>query len=83
VRRVAEEKQEKPMDTDGLASGNDLKRKGMQATVVAETETVPGQAALKQGVFGKHTVYSDEGEDYGGHDVAPPPLGYAALALGW
>ena len=71
------------MKTDGLASGNDLKRAGMQATVVAETETLEGKSALKQGVFGKHTVYCDEGEGYGGEDEAPPPLAYAALALGW
>jgi hypothetical protein len=71
------------MDDDGLASGNDLKPGGLQATVVAVTETQQGHSALKQGVFGKHTVYCDEGEDYGGDDEAPPPLGYAALALGW
>ena len=71
------------MKEDGLASGDDIKKSGMTHTVVAETEMVAGQPALKRGVFGRHTLECDEPEGYGGADEAPPPLGYAALALGW
>ena len=70
------------MHEDLLASGGDLKKGGMTHTVVVETETVAGEPALKRGVFGQHTIESDEPEGYGGNDQAPPPLAYAALAIG-
>ncbi len=71
------------MNEDAISSGNDLEQGGMTHTVVVETATVPGQGALKKGFYGKHTIESDEPEGYGGNDEAPPPLAYAALALGW
>ena len=73
---------EKPR-VDSLLRDGDLKPRAVDHTITAVTEFVPGSDPLKSGTFGSHVVYSDEPPTVGGNDEWPPPLGYAALALGF
>lgn len=73
---------EKPR-VDSLLRDGDLKPRAVDHTITAVTEFVPGKDPLKSGTFGSHVVYSDESPTVGGNDEWPPPLGYAALAVGF
>ena len=73
---------EKPR-VDSLLRDGDLKPRAVDHTITAVTEFIPGSDPLKSGTFGSHVVYSDEPPTVGGNDEWPPPLGYAALALGF
>ena len=68
---------------DSLLRDGDLKPRAVDHTITAVTEFVPGSDPLKSGTFGSHVVYSDEPPTVGGNDEWPPPLGYAALAVGF
>ena len=68
---------------DSLLRGGDLKPRAVDHTITAVTEFLPGKDPLKSGAFGAHVVYSDEPPSVGGNDEWPPPLGYAALAVGF
>jgi hypothetical protein len=68
---------------DSLLAGGDLKPRAVDHTITATTEFLPSQDPLKRGTYGTHTVYSDEPPSVGGNDEWPPPLGYAALAIGF
>ena len=67
---------------DALLEGGDLKPRAVDHTVVATCTTVIGEDAPKIGYYGRHEVHSDEPPTVGGRDEYPPPLGYAALAVG-
>ena len=66
-----------------VALGGDLKPRAVDHTITATTELVPSDDPLKRGHYGTHVVYSDEPPSVGGGDTWPPPLGYAALAIGF
>ena len=68
---------------DSLLSGGDLKPRAVDHTITATTELIPADDPLKRGHFGTHVVYSDEPPTVGGANQWPPPLGYAALAIGF
>lgn len=68
---------------DLVGPDGDLKRNAVQHTVAVTTELVPGRHGLKVGRYGRHVGYSDEHPNYGGNDEYPPPLVFAAWALGW
>ena len=68
---------------DSLLQDGDLKPRAVDHTITAVTEFVPDKDPLKIGTFGTHLVYSDEPPTVGGNDEWPPPLGYAALAVGF
>ena len=68
---------------DSLLRDGDLKPRAVDHTITAVTEFLPGKDPLKAGTFGSHVVYSDEPPTVGGNDEWPPPLGYAALAVGF
>lgn len=68
---------------DSLLQGGDLKPRAVDHTITATTEYLPAHDPLKQGTYGSHVVYSDEPATVGGHNEWPPPLGYAALAIGF
>jgi hypothetical protein len=66
-----------------LLRDGDLKPRAVDHTITAVTEMLPDKDPLKVGTFGSHVVYSDEPPIVGGEDKWPPPLGYAALAVGF
>jgi hypothetical protein len=68
---------------DSLLAGDDLKPRAVDHTITATTEFLPTSDPLKQGTYGTHVVYSDEPATVGGNNEFPPPLGYAALAIGF
>ena len=68
---------------DSLLQGGDLKPKAVDHTITAITDLIPADDPLKRGLYGTHVVYSDEPPTVGGRDQWPPPLGYAALAIGF
>ena len=68
---------------DSLLRDGDLKPRAVDHTITAVTQFVPDEDPLKTGTFGSHVVYSDEPPTVGGNDRWPPPLGYAALAVGF
>jgi hypothetical protein len=68
---------------DSLLLNGDLKPRAVDHTITAVTDLIPSEDPLKRGRFGTHVVYSDEPPTVGGHDLGPPPLGYAALAIGF
>ena len=68
---------------DSLLAGGDLKPRAVDHTITATTEFLPSQDPLKRGTYGTHMVYADEPPTVGGNNEWPPPLGYAALAIGF
>jgi hypothetical protein len=68
---------------DSLLADGDLKPRAVDHTITATTELLPSQDPLKRGSYGTHPVFSDEPPTVGGRDEWPPPLGYAALAIGF
>ena len=68
---------------DALIQGSDLKPRAVDHTITATCSTIVGEHALKVGRYGEHEVYSDEPPTVGGRNEWPPPLGYAALAIGF
>jgi len=68
---------------DSLLREGDLKPRAVDHTITAITEFLPDKDPLKSGTFGSHVVYSDEPPAVGGNNEWPPPLGYAALAVGF
>ena len=68
---------------DSLLSRGDLKPRAVDHTITATTEFLPSQDPLKRGTYGTHVVYADEPPTVGGNNEWPPPLGYAALAIGF
>ncbi|OGG49293.1 MAG: hypothetical protein A3F84_16240 [Candidatus Handelsmanbacteria bacterium RIFCSPLOWO2_12_FULL_64_10] len=61
----------------------ELPGRGYVFTVVAGTETMPGEAQLKLGRYHRFEVYCDEPEFMGGEFKHPTPLGYLALGVGF
>jgi hypothetical protein len=68
---------------DSLIAGDDLKPRAVDHTITATTELLPSDDPLKRGTYGTHIVHSDEPPAVGGSDQHPPPLAYAALAIGF
>ncbi|MEO5842444.1 MAG: hypothetical protein ABIQ73_25710 [Acidimicrobiales bacterium] len=68
---------------DSLLRDGDLKPRAVDHTITAVTTLSPDTDPLKSGTFGSHVVYADEPPSVGGSDAWPPPLGYAALAVGF
>jgi hypothetical protein len=68
---------------DSLLQDGDLKPRAVDHTITAVSELTPANDPLKWGRYGTHVVYSDEPPTVGGGDRWPPPLGYAALAIGF
>lgn len=68
---------------DSLIAGDDLKPRAVDHTITATTELLPTDDPLKRGRYGTHIVHSDEPPSVGGADQHPPPLAYAALAIGF
>ncbi|OGL67470.1 MAG: hypothetical protein A3J27_10400 [Candidatus Tectomicrobia bacterium RIFCSPLOWO2_12_FULL_69_37] len=61
----------------------ELPRQGFAMHLVADAETIEGEAHLKLGKSRGFEVYSDEPPHIGGTNKFPPPMSYLAMGIGF
>lgn len=61
----------------------ELPRQGFAMHMVAETESIEGEAHLKVGHARGFEIFSDEPPHIGGTNRYPPPMSYLAMGIGF
>jgi hypothetical protein len=61
----------------------ELPRQGVAMHIVADVESIEGEAHLKLGHSRGFDVYSDEPPLIGGTNTYPPPMSYLAMGVGF
>lgn len=61
----------------------ELPRQGFAMHMIADTESIEGEAHLKLGKARGFEIYSDELPQIGGTNKYPPPMGYLAVGIGF
>ena len=61
----------------------ELPQQGFAMHMVADTESIEGEAHLKLGKSRGFEIYSDEPPHIGGTNKFPPPMSYLAMGIGF